>query len=56
MQRCTGWDGAIVAAMMAHGETPAGAIPREISVDSRRYVAELERRGIHVDVDRQLIG
>lgn len=51
MQRTTGWDGAIVAAMMARGETPAGAIPRETSVGRQRYVEELGRRGFRVEVE-----
>lgn len=51
MQRTTGWDGAIVAAMMARGETPAGAVPRETSIDRQRYVEELGRRGLGVEVE-----
>ena len=53
MQRCTGFDGAIVTAMMARGETPAGAIPREISVDRQRYVEELRLRGFEVEVEQR---
>ncbi len=45
MQRTTGWDAAIVAAMMARGQTPRGAVPRELSVPPALYVAELRRRG-----------
>ncbi|MDH3403080.1 MAG: saccharopine dehydrogenase NADP-binding domain-containing protein [Acidobacteriota bacterium] len=45
MQRTTGWDLAIVAALMAGGKTPPGAVPRELSIDPALYVAELERRG-----------
>jgi hypothetical protein len=48
MQQCTGFDAAIVAAMMARGELPPGAAVRELSVDPERYVAELERRGMGV--------
>jgi lysine 6-dehydrogenase len=48
MERTTGWDGAIVAAMMARGETPLGAVPVELAVPSGPFVAELARRGIAV--------
>ena len=48
MQRCTGFDAAIVAAMMASGEIAPGVAVRELSVDPERYVAELARRGIEV--------
>jgi lysine 6-dehydrogenase len=48
MQQCTGFDAAIVAAMMARGEIPPGVAVRELSVDPERYVAELERRGMGV--------
>ena len=53
MQRCTGWDGAIVTAMMARGETPAGAIPREISVDRQHYVDELRQRGFELEIEKR---
>jgi lysine 6-dehydrogenase len=48
MERTTGWDGAIVAGMMARGRTPRGAIPRELSLPADEYVRELARRGIEV--------
>jgi saccharopine dehydrogenase-like NADP-dependent oxidoreductase len=48
MQRCTGFDAAIVAAMMARGEIAAGVAVRELSVDPERYVAELGRRGMEI--------
>ena len=48
MQRCTGFDAAIVAAMMASGEIAPGVAVRELSVDPERYVAELGRRGMEV--------
>jgi lysine 6-dehydrogenase len=48
MQRCTGFDAAIVAAMMAHGEVAPGVAVRELSVDPERYTAELGRRGMEV--------
>jgi lysine 6-dehydrogenase len=48
MQRCTGFDAAIVAAMMARGEIAPGVAVRELSVDPERYVSELNRRGMQV--------
>ena len=48
MERTTGWDGAIVAEMMARGQTPRGAAPVEIAVPPDLFVEELARRGIHV--------
>lgn len=45
MQRTTGWDAAIVAAMMAREEIPPGAVPRERSVDPEAFVRELRKRG-----------
>jgi lysine 6-dehydrogenase len=48
MQRCTGFDAAIVAAMMVRGDIAPGVAVRELSVDPERYVAELARRGIDV--------
>ncbi|MGD8596102.1 MAG: saccharopine dehydrogenase C-terminal domain-containing protein [Anaerolineae bacterium] len=49
MERTTGWDGAIVAEMMARGQTPRGAAPVEIAVPPDLFVEELARRGIHVE-------
>jgi lysine 6-dehydrogenase len=46
MERTTGWDGAIVAGMMARAQTPRGAVPRELSLPAETYVQELDRRGI----------
>jgi lysine 6-dehydrogenase len=48
MERCTGWSAAIVAEMMARGETPRGAGGVEVMVPTRPYVEELARRGIEV--------
>jgi len=56
MQRTTGWDGAIVAEMMAREETTRGAVPRELSVDPRRYVEELRARGFSIDEERRFTG
>jgi lysine 6-dehydrogenase len=48
MERCTGWSAAIVAEMMAKGETPRGAGGVESLVPARPFVEELRRRGIAV--------
>lgn len=48
MQRCTGFDAAIVAAMLARRQIAPGVAVRELSVDPERYVSELERRHMHV--------
>jgi lysine 6-dehydrogenase len=48
MERTTGWDGAIVAAMMARGQTPRGATPVELAIPPRLFVQELGKRGIRV--------
>ncbi len=56
MERTTGWHAAIVAGMMARGETPKGAIPLERAVDPERFLAEWLKRGIpiHETVRRPL--
>jgi lysine 6-dehydrogenase len=46
MERCTGWSAAIVAGMMARGQTPLGAGGVETQVPARPFVEELGRRGI----------
>lgn len=48
MERTTGWDVAIVAAMIARGQTPRGVVPVELAVPSDLFVRELARRGIEV--------
>ena len=48
MERTTGWDAAIVAGMMARGQTPRGAVPVELAVPPRLFVEELAKRGIQV--------
>ena len=49
MERGTGWSAAIVAEMMAQGETPHGAGGVERMVPAQPFVAELRKRGIAVD-------
>jgi lysine 6-dehydrogenase len=48
MERTTGWDAAIVAGMMARGQTPRGAVPVELAVPAGLFVQELAKRGIVV--------
>jgi lysine 6-dehydrogenase len=48
MERSTGWSAAIVAEMMAAGETLPGAGGVEKMVPAGPFMAELERRGIPV--------
>jgi lysine 6-dehydrogenase len=48
MERTTGWDAAIVAGMMARGQTPRGAVPVELAVPPALFVQELAKRGIQV--------
>jgi len=48
MERGTGWSAAIVAAMMAAGETPRGAGGVETFVPAGPFVERLRQRGIHV--------
>jgi lysine 6-dehydrogenase len=48
MERDTGWSAAIVAEMMARGETPRGAGGVETQVPDRPYVEALRQRGINV--------
>ncbi|HNS52521.1 MAG TPA: saccharopine dehydrogenase C-terminal domain-containing protein [Anaerolineae bacterium] len=51
MERTTGWDGAIVAGMMARGQTPRGAKPVELAVPPALFVEELAKRGIRVTTE-----
>jgi lysine 6-dehydrogenase len=48
MERCTGWTAALVAEMMARGETPRGAGGVERQVPARPYVEALREHGIDV--------
>lgn len=48
MERGTGWSAAIVAEMMARGQTPCGAGGVEKMVPARPFVEELNRRGLKV--------
>jgi lysine 6-dehydrogenase len=48
MERTTGWDAAIVAEMMARGQTPRGAGGVENFVPAVPFVNELRRRGFSI--------
>lgn len=48
MERSTGWTAAVVAEMMARGETPRGAGGLETMVPARPYIEELRRHGLQV--------
>ena len=48
MERCTGWTAALVAEMMARGETPRGAAGVERQVPAVPYVRALREHGIEV--------
>jgi lysine 6-dehydrogenase len=51
MERTTGWDAAIVAAMIARGQIPRGVVPVELAVPPDLFVRDLERRGIRVNTE-----
>jgi lysine 6-dehydrogenase len=48
MERSTGWSAALVAEMMAHGQTPLGAGGVEQMVPAPLFVSELRRHGIDI--------
>ncbi len=48
MERSTGWSGAIVAEMMAHGQTKRGAGGVETFVPPAMFVEALRQRGLHI--------
>lgn len=48
MERSTGWSAAIVAEMMAHGQTPYGAGGVESFIPTLPYIEELRKRGMNV--------
>ncbi len=55
MERLTGWHTAIVAQMMARGQTPHGAVPLEVAVPGESFVSEARRRGFRI-TERICIG
>jgi lysine 6-dehydrogenase len=55
MERCTGWTAALVAEMMARGETPRGASGVARQVPARPYVEQLRQHGIDVTEEVTLL-
>ncbi|MCR4405529.1 MAG: saccharopine dehydrogenase NADP-binding domain-containing protein [Anaerolineae bacterium] len=56
MERTTGWDAAIVVAMMARGETPRGAGSVETFVPPAAFVSELRQRGFNLSERVTVLG
>ncbi|MBD3366963.1 MAG: saccharopine dehydrogenase [Candidatus Eisenbacteria bacterium] len=50
MMRDTAYPSAVICMMMARGETKPGASPQELAVDGARFIEELKRRGLPLDV------
>jgi lysine 6-dehydrogenase len=48
MERTTGWHASIVAALMARGDIPRGAVPVELALPGHVFVEEATRRGFQV--------
>jgi lysine 6-dehydrogenase len=48
MERTTGWDASIKTILNAHGLTPRGVVPAELSVPGPLYAAELRKRGFNL--------
>jgi len=51
MERMTGFPAAIVAYLMATGQTPRGAVPLERSVDAEAFLAEWRKRDLPLDIE-----
>lgn len=51
MERTTGWDVAIVAAMIARGQIPCGVVPVELAVPPDLFVRGLHLRGIQIKTE-----
>jgi lysine 6-dehydrogenase len=50
MMRGTAFPSSIICLMMARGQTPAGATPQELAVDGDRFIEEIEKRGLPLEV------
>jgi lysine 6-dehydrogenase len=50
MERSTGWHAAIMAGLIARGETAKGALPVEVAVPSSRFVEEIRKRGFDLQI------
>lgn len=55
MERTTGWDISIIAIMMADGKAKIGAVPLELAISSSEFIHELQRRGISVSKQVELL-
>ncbi len=57
MMRTTAFPASIIAQMMASGDVRMrGATPQEKAIDSEKFVAELERRNIIINISKENIG
>jgi lysine 6-dehydrogenase len=50
MMRDTAFPSSIICQMMAGGETEPGAMPQELAVDGDRFIEELRKRGLPLEV------
>src|SRR5262245_59273068 len=50
MERTTGWHAAIMAGLIARGQTQRGGVPVELAVPAETFVGELRKRGFKLDV------
>jgi len=50
MERLTGWHCAIMMSFLVRGMVRPGITPVEIAVPGHRFMEEVERRGIHFEI------
>jgi lysine 6-dehydrogenase len=50
MMRDTAYPSSIICQMMARGETEPGAMPQELAIDGGRFIDELTKRGLPLNV------
>jgi lysine 6-dehydrogenase len=50
MMRGTAFPSSIICLMMARGQTPPGATPQELAVDGDRFIEEIRKRGLPLEV------
>ncbi len=51
MERTTGWHASIMAALVARGDVPRGAVPVEVGLAGHVFVEEARRRGFEVTAE-----
>ncbi len=51
MERTTGWHASIVAALVARGDIPRGAVPVEVGLAGHVFVEQARRRGFQVTTE-----